>query len=49
MNKQLSSNTFDTIFGQVKFDSKGDVTSGGIFVYQAKADGTMATVTQVTG
>ncbi len=49
VNKQLGSNTFDTIFGQVKFDSKGDVTSGGIFVYQAKADGTMATVKQVTG
>lgn len=46
---QLANNTFDTIFGQIKFNSKGDVTTGGIFVYQAKADGTMATIKQVTG
>jgi branched-chain amino acid transport system substrate-binding protein len=46
---QLGSNTFDTIFGPIKFNSKGDVNAGGIYVYQAKADGTMATVQQVTG
>ena len=46
---QLANNTFDTIFGQVKFNSKGDVTTGGVYLYQAKADGTMATVKQVSG
>jgi ABC-type branched-subunit amino acid transport system substrate-binding protein len=46
---QLANNTFDTIFGSVKFNSKGDVTTGGIYVYQAKADGTMATLKQVSG
>jgi ABC-type branched-subunit amino acid transport system substrate-binding protein len=35
---QLASGSFDTIFGQVKFDSKGDVAGGGIYVYQATAD-----------
>ena len=34
---QLSSGTFDTIFGSVKFDAKGDVAGGGIYVYQATA------------
>ncbi|HYM48965.1 MAG TPA: branched-chain amino acid ABC transporter substrate-binding protein [Candidatus Limnocylindrales bacterium] len=32
----LGSDTFSTIFGSVKFDSKGDVAGGGIYVYQAK-------------
>ena len=32
----LGSDTFSTIFGSVKFDSKGDVQGGGIYVYQAK-------------
>ena len=31
----LGSDTFNTIFGQVKFDSKGDVQGGGIYVYKA--------------
>jgi branched-chain amino acid transport system substrate-binding protein len=31
----LGSDTFTTIFGQVKFDSKGDVQGGGIYVYKA--------------
>jgi branched-chain amino acid transport system substrate-binding protein len=44
----LGSDTFDTIFGSVKFDSKGDVTGGGIYVY--KAQGTqMVVVKQVSG
>ncbi len=46
---QLGNNTFDTIFGQIKFNSKGDVPAGGVYLYQAKADGTMATVKQVSG
>lgn len=45
---QLGSDTFDTIFGPIKFNSKGDVTTGGIFVYQAKGDA-MVTVKQVSG
>jgi branched-chain amino acid transport system substrate-binding protein len=44
----LASDTFDTIFGSVKFDSKGDVSGGGIYVY--KAQGTqMVVVKQVSG
>ena len=35
---QLASGTFDTIFGSVKFDAKGDVAGGGIYVYQATAN-----------
>ena len=31
----LGSDSFNTIFGQVKFDSKGDVQGGGIYVYKA--------------
>lgn len=31
----LGSDTFNTIFGSVKFDSKGDVQGGGIYVYKA--------------
>jgi ABC-type branched-subunit amino acid transport system substrate-binding protein len=44
----LASDTFTTIFGSVKFDSKGDVQGGGIYVY--KAQGTqMVVVKQVSG
>lgn len=35
---QLAGGTFDTIFGSVKFDSKGDVAGGGIYVYQATSN-----------
>ena len=35
---QLASGSFDTIFGPVKFDAKGDVAGGGIYVYQATKD-----------
>jgi branched-chain amino acid transport system substrate-binding protein len=45
---QLGSGTFDTIFGPVKFDSKGDVIGGGIYVYQAKGN-SMVVVKQVSG
>jgi branched-chain amino acid transport system substrate-binding protein len=31
----LGSDSFNTIFGSVKFDSKGDVQGGGIYVYKA--------------
>ena len=34
---QLGSGTFDTIFGSIKFNAKGDVAGGGIYVYQATA------------
>jgi len=44
----LNSDTFNTIFGSVKFDSKGDVAAGGIFVYQAKGSD-MVVVKQITG
>jgi branched-chain amino acid transport system substrate-binding protein len=43
----LGSDTFNTIFGSVKFDSKGDVQGGGIFVYQAKASA-MVVIKQVS-
>ena len=44
----LASDTFSTIFGSVKFNAKGDVQGGGIFVYQAKgAD--MVVIKQVSG
>jgi branched-chain amino acid transport system substrate-binding protein len=43
----LGSDTFNTIFGSVKFDSKGDVQGGGIYVYQAKASA-MVVIKQVT-
>jgi branched-chain amino acid transport system substrate-binding protein len=44
----LGSDTFDTIFGSVKFNAKGDVSGGGIYVY--KAQGTqMVVVKQVSG
>jgi branched-chain amino acid transport system substrate-binding protein len=44
----LGSDTFTTIFGAVKFDSKGDVTGGGIYVYQAKGT-EMVVIKQVSG
>ncbi len=44
----LGSDTFNTVFGSVKFDSKGDVTGGGIYVYQAKGT-QMVVVKQVSG
>jgi branched-chain amino acid transport system substrate-binding protein len=44
----LASDTFDTIFGSVKFNSKGDVTGGGIYVYQAKGTD-MVVLKQVSG
>ncbi len=44
----LGSDSFNTIFGSVKFDSKGDVTGGGIYVYQAKGT-QMVVVKQVSG
>lgn len=43
----LGSDTFDTIFGSVKFNSKGDVASGGIYIYQAQGNN-MVTVKQIT-
>ena len=45
---QLSSGTFDTIFGSVKFNSKGDVASGGIYVYKAGTD-SMVVQKQISG
>jgi ABC-type branched-subunit amino acid transport system substrate-binding protein len=44
----LASDTFNTVFGSVKFNSKGDVTGGGIYVYQAKGT-QMVVVKQVSG
>jgi branched-chain amino acid transport system substrate-binding protein len=44
----LASDTFSTIFGSVKFDAKGDVTGGGIYVYQAKGND-MVVLKQVSG
>ena len=44
----LGSDTFTTIFGSVKFDAKGDVTGGGIYVYQAKGSA-MVVLKQVSG
>jgi branched-chain amino acid transport system substrate-binding protein len=44
----LGSDTFNTIFGSVKFDSKGDVQGGGIYVYQAKGN-SMVVIKQVSG
>lgn len=45
---QLASGTFDTIFGSVKFNSKGDVASGGIYVYKAGTD-SMVVQKQISG
>ena len=44
----LGSDTFNTIFGSVKFDAKGDVQGGGIYVYQAKGSA-MVVLKQVSG
>jgi branched-chain amino acid transport system substrate-binding protein len=44
----LASDTFTTIFGSVKFNAKGDVTGGGIYVYQAKGNA-MVVLQQVSG
>lgn len=44
----LASDTFNTIFGSVKFDSKGDVSGGGIYVYQAQGT-KMVVIKQVSG
>jgi branched-chain amino acid transport system substrate-binding protein len=44
----LASDTFTTIFGSVKFNSKGDVTGGGIYVYKATG-ANMVVVKQVSG
>jgi len=44
----LGSDTFSTIFGSVKFDAKGDVQGGGIYVYQAKGNA-MVVIKQVSG
>ena len=46
--KHLASDTFNTIFGAVKFDAKGDVSGGGIYVYQAKGT-QMVVIKQVSG
>ena len=48
MLSNLGSATFNTIFGSVKFDSKGDVQGGGIYVYQAKGNA-MVVLKQVSG
>ena len=45
---QLGSGSFSTIFGTVKFNSKGDVQGGGIYVYQAKGS-SMVVIKQVSG
>ena len=45
---QLGSGSFSTIFGTVKFNSKGDVQGGGIYVYQAKGS-SMVVLKQVSG
>jgi branched-chain amino acid transport system substrate-binding protein len=44
----LASDTFSTIFGQVKFDAKGDVKGGGIYVYHAEGSN-MVVKKQVSG
>ena len=44
----LASDTFSTIFGSVKFDAKGDVTGGGIYVYKATGNA-MVVLKQVSG
>jgi branched-chain amino acid transport system substrate-binding protein len=44
----LGSDTFSTIFGSVKFDAKGDVQGGGIYVYHAVGPN-MVVVKQVSG
>ncbi len=44
----LASDTFSTIFGQVKFNAKGDVQGGGIYVYHAEGSN-MVVKKQVSG
>ncbi|HEV2013545.1 MAG TPA: branched-chain amino acid ABC transporter substrate-binding protein [Candidatus Dormibacteraeota bacterium] len=44
----LGSDTFTTIFGSVKFNSKGDVQGGGIYVFQAQGS-SMVVLKQVSG
>jgi branched-chain amino acid transport system substrate-binding protein len=44
----LGSDTFTTIFGSVKFDAKGDVQGGGIYVYKATGNA-MVVLKQVSG
>ena len=44
----LGSDTFTTILGSVKFNAKGDVAGGGIYVYQAKGNA-MVVLKQVAG
>ncbi len=44
----LGSDTFNTIFGAVKFDAKGDVQGGGIYVYKATGND-MVVLKQVSG
>ena len=44
----LGSDTFSTIFGSIKFNAKGDVTGGGIYVYKATG-ANMVVVKQVSG
>jgi len=44
----LAGDTFSTIFGQVKFNAKGDVQGGGIYVYHAEGSN-MVVKKQVSG
>ncbi|HEY0492770.1 MAG TPA: branched-chain amino acid ABC transporter substrate-binding protein [Candidatus Dormibacteraeota bacterium] len=44
----LASDTFNTIFGSVKFNAKGDVQGGGIYVYHAEGSN-MVVKKQVSG
>jgi branched-chain amino acid transport system substrate-binding protein len=44
----LASDTFNTIFGSIKFSAKGDVTGGGIYVYKATGNA-MVVLKQVSG
>jgi len=44
----LGSDTFSTIFGSVKFNAKGDVSGGGIYVYKATGNA-MVVLKQVSG
>jgi branched-chain amino acid transport system substrate-binding protein len=44
----LGSDTFSTIFGSIKFNAKGDVQTGGIYVYKATGNA-MVVLKQVSG
>ena len=48
VQSRLGSGSFGTIFGTVKFDAKGDVAGGGIYVYQAKGTD-MVVVEKISG